>query len=385
MDLRTFIAVALAFVTAGCAAGETTTESSAGVPAYDLAGADEGKADGHAFDANDLISDHLFTDWAFMDEDTVQSFLEKTPYGTRSFLADYEDGGERVASRIVASAKRNQINPLVLIVKLQVETSLIFKTSVPSRYTLDRATGCGCPDNLVGCYQADAGLMPQIDCAARLLRTYLRQIEADGMTLTGWGVGKSMATADEIEVIPQTAGTAALYTYTPWVLRGRGGNWLFWNVYRKYARVMQRDRPNHRWIGGPCYGPSDCGYADAVCIPSHARRGVGTCSLPCERVCPDSRTPFTATTFCVAPTASEGDAGLCISQCDEGLFPGNDGCRTDQACVRVARAEDIETTRFVCAPDGVTLSTVPTEMDSDDDESPPEDDPEDEAGRGPGR
>ena len=372
VDLRTTIAVALAVVACGCAAGETTSAPSAGVPAYDLAPADELKADGYTFDFNDLISDQVFTDWAFMDEDAVQGFLEHTPYDTRSFLADYVEGDERVATRIVTSAKRHQINPLLLLVKLQVETSLIFKTSVPSRYTLDRATGCGCPDDRPGCYQIDAGLMPQINCTARLLRAYLRQIEADGVTITGWGVGKRMTSGDDVEVTPRTAGTAALYTYTPWVLRGQGGNWLLWNVYRKYALAVRRDRPNYRWIGGPCDGPSDCGYAGAVCLPSDARRGVGTCSLPCERVCPDPGTLFTATTFCVGPTTPEDASGLCVSQCDEALFPENDGCRTGQACVYAARAGEGVTAQWVCAPDGVVLSiSTPSEMEPDDEQPPP--------------
>ena len=32
-----------------------------------------------------------------------------------------------------------------------------------------------------------------------------------------------------------TSATAALYAYTPWVLVGRGGTWLVWNVTKKYA------------------------------------------------------------------------------------------------------------------------------------------------------
>ena len=30
--------------------------------------------------------------------------------------------------------------------------------------------------------------------------------------------------------------TASLYAYTPWVLVNTGGNWLVWNITRKYEQ-----------------------------------------------------------------------------------------------------------------------------------------------------
>ena len=48
-------------------------------------------------------------------------------------------------------------------------------------------------------------------------------------------VGHSSRTLDPKTVTPVTSATAALYAYTPWVLVGRGGTWLVWNVTKKYA------------------------------------------------------------------------------------------------------------------------------------------------------
>ncbi len=381
MGLRALIGLLTALLIGGCATGQSPPESPPDPPAYDLAPPDEGKADGYVFDSGLLISDALFLDWGFMDADEIQAFLEDTPYGSRSFLADYRHGTTTVAQHIAKVAKVYEINPMILLVKLQVETSMIFKTAPPSAHTLDRATGCGCPDDHLGCFSSDAGLLPQIECTGRLLYAYLEQIETRGTTVSGWGPNKTKITSDGLSITPRSAATAALYTYTPWVLQGRGGNWLLWNVYRKYSMKVQRKRPNHRWIGGPCEGPSDCGFDDAVCLPGY-RGGLGTCTLACDRVCPDNGGLFTATTFCID---SDGlrratSDGVCMAQCDPSLFPDGDGCREDHECKRLARYGDTDVSRTVCVPghhDGVSL-------EEPDDEPAPEAEPEDDERADPG-
>ena len=50
-------------------------------------------------------------------------------------------------------------------------------------------------------------------------------------TIGGWAPGRSKLTSEGLSVTPYNSATAALYTYTPWVLTGTGGNWLFWNVF----------------------------------------------------------------------------------------------------------------------------------------------------------
>ena len=51
-----------------------------------------------------------------------------------------------------------------------------------------------------------------------------------------WVAGRGRRTLDKIWVVPGNHATASLYAYTPWVLRGSGGNWLVWNVTRKMER-----------------------------------------------------------------------------------------------------------------------------------------------------
>ena len=141
MGLRALFGLAAALLVGGCATGESVPELSAEPPLYDLSPPDEGKADGYIFDSSLLITDALFADWGYMDAQEIQAFLEETPYGSRSFLADYRNGATTVAEHIAKVAKVYEINPMILLVKLQVETSMIFKTVQPTGHTLDRATG----------------------------------------------------------------------------------------------------------------------------------------------------------------------------------------------------------------------------------------------------
>ena len=98
--------------------------------AADLVPTEEGKSDGYgrAFDPNRLMDDDVFEDADYLSVDDIQAFLEETPYGTRSFLAEYVAQGESVSEMLHSAATEYGINPLVLITKLQVETSLVFQT-----------------------------------------------------------------------------------------------------------------------------------------------------------------------------------------------------------------------------------------------------------------
>ena len=318
------------------------------VPAVDLVGTEDGKADGTTFNADDLIDDSVFTDAAFLDVDAVQTFLEGTPYGTRSFLADYVRDGESAAEAIIDAAQTHQINPLVLLTKLQVEAGLISKMTVPPQRLLDQAMGCACPDNRP-CSRAEAGFANQIDCAAQLLREYIDDIAQTGRTWTGWGIGVTKTTLDPERVTPENAATAALYTYTPWVLRNRGGNWLFWNIYRKYSRYMLSSRPNYRWVGGECADDASCPFDGGSCLTSFPG---GLCTTSCWQFCPDSGNPYTSMTFCTdLGTELTGVAdGRCVPRCDERLFPATDGCREGYSCQTATRHGDPTVEQEVCLP-----------------------------------
>jgi hypothetical protein len=198
---------------------------------------DTGKADGVAavFNANDVLADELFVAGDSMDVEDVQAFLEESPYGNRSWLASHEIDGVPVAQLIVDAARAEQIHPLVLVARMQVETSLVSKTVQPSQRLIDRALGCGCPDGGT-CSSSFAGLAGQLTCGAQTMRRWFdASIDGSGE----WRKDHTSRTLDPRNVTPANHATASLYAYTPWVLVGSGGTWLAWNVTRKYVRYAE--------------------------------------------------------------------------------------------------------------------------------------------------
>lgn len=194
----------------------------------------DGKADGvpASFDQNNVIDDATLTAAGSLTVEDVQSFFEDNPYGTRSWLASYEVNGVTAAEMVIEAAQTHEVNPIVLLARMQVETSLVSKTTKPTQRLIDRALGCGCPDG-GSCNSAYSGLQKQLDCGARTLRRwYDASIDGSGQ----WRKGVTRKTLDPKRVTPANHATATFYAYTPWVLVGRGGTWLAWNVTRKYTR-----------------------------------------------------------------------------------------------------------------------------------------------------
>ena len=218
-------------------------------------------------------------------------------------------------------------------------------------HQLDRAMGCGCPDNDPSCGAAPKGLANQIDCAARLFRMYLTELESRSQTRSGGeSVGqrkRSILNPSHLEMRRQPR-----CTYTPWVLRNEGGNWLFWNVYNRFAESCPKIDPIivssvdrvpmivTQFENGVCLFQQDLGEADTS---DDELEQVGVCSQPCERACPDRSQPNTAITFCAA---IGGQATA--SRCDESMFITNDGCqRVSVASRRNDPAMRAELSRFV--------------------------------------
>jgi hypothetical protein len=225
-------AILVAGVLCACAADEYETEHDE--PADFEVDPDDGKADGvpPTFDQNNVVDDPLFTNVTAMTVEDVQAFLDKSPYGTRSWLASHQLDGKTAAEMLVEVGMMYEVNPLLLLVRMQVETSLVSKTATPSQRSIDRALGCGCPDG-GSCNAAYRGLQKQLDCGARILRKWY-DASIEGTAQWRKGVGRN--TLDPKRVTPANHATASFYAYTPWVLVGRGGNWLAWNVARKYVR-----------------------------------------------------------------------------------------------------------------------------------------------------
>lgn len=308
--------LSVAFVTAW--AGYGTTQGPGGLytghgePAdFQVPPAGDEKSDAFpsSFNRHRILSQAYFTNSGIVGLAAVQRFLEETPYGKRCWLADEWIGDKTASQAIVDVAVEKGLNPIVLLVRMQVEQSLISKVERPGQFKVDFAFGCGCLDGQ-DCDEYFRGLDRQLACAADVLVT-AQQASLDG---TGrWRAGKATTSLDGIGVTPYNHATAALYQYTPWVLPGEGGNWLVWNVTRKFSRhfhdlgLLDLSDPllDDPWVGRPCADHDDClfnkGSLTGFCYvftPDGGSEAKGFCSLPCEGYCPDLEGH--ATTFCAS-------------------------------------------------------------------------------------
>ena len=220
---------------ASCAGAGPTHDEPSDFDPVDWTGPD-GKADfagvPAVFDKNDIMEDVILTADTAVDGNAVQAFLESSPYGTRSWLADVTLDGKRFSDDLVAIAGAQGVDPVVLLARMQVESSLVSATVRPSATRINTALGCGCPDSS-NCASAYRGLSNQLTCAAQVLTDRFGESQ-DGSG--DWRKGHAHKTSDPTWVTPRSNATAALYAYTPWVLQGTGGNWLVWNVSRKFLK-----------------------------------------------------------------------------------------------------------------------------------------------------
>src|SRR5258708_7337350 len=81
------------------------------------------------FDRNNIMSDVVMTT-AAVDATAVQGFLEQSPYG-RSWLADLQISGARFSDHLVGIATQYGLDPIVLLSRMQVESSLVSATRTP--------------------------------------------------------------------------------------------------------------------------------------------------------------------------------------------------------------------------------------------------------------
>ena len=197
----------------------------------------DGKADSSGvpavFDRNNIMDDSVFTAAQAVNGNAVQAFLEASPYG-KSWLATATLDGMRFSDDLIAIATAQNIDPIVLLARMQVESSLVSATTTPSQSRIDAALGCGCPD-ASACSDQYSGLSRQLRCAAEVLSSKFAESQSDSGL---WNKGKTRNTDDPLAVTPGSNATAALYAYTPWVLLNTGGNWLVWNVSRRFLKAF---------------------------------------------------------------------------------------------------------------------------------------------------
>jgi hypothetical protein len=205
------------------------------------------------FDRNTVITDVEMLDSAAFSAAEVDAFL-KRPYphlsSEGSCLSRMTFGGKSAGTIIVETSKKYGLNPLFLLTHLQKESSLIGNTAQTcSQSRLDKAFGCGCPDNQA-CDPTFTGFQKQLDCAGKLTKSYLDDLATKGYTIANWKVGAGKKTLDGYTVTPKGKAAAVLYTYTPWVGdKSSGGNpapfgnYLFWKVWGGYAKTLDYNGP----------------------------------------------------------------------------------------------------------------------------------------------
>jgi len=206
---------------AGLLAGSVAAVACAAQPADEVVGGDRSSVTQSEFDKNMLVSDTAMRDSTAMTTEDIQAFLDKTPWNKKSVLATYEEGGKSAAEIMHDAAEKYGINPLELLVRVQMEQGLINKTTA-SEESISIAFGCGCPHSPV-CSSKYEGFANQADCAAGTLRRSMDKAVTTNGTVSGWKRGAEKLTQDKVEVVPQNAATAALYTYTPYVGEAGGG------------------------------------------------------------------------------------------------------------------------------------------------------------------
>ncbi|MBQ3445500.1 hypothetical protein IJG29_02120, partial [Candidatus Saccharibacteria bacterium] len=207
--------------------------------------AEVGAASLAEFDPGYIISDYQMGRYDSMTEAEIQKFLtSKNSCGNRSY-SDYKwlsensvatwhfkeghfvclseelfgDGevigsGETAAHIIWQAAQDYKINPQVIMVLLQKETSLI-TDPIPNNYDYRKAAGYGCPDT-AACSSKYYGFKNQVRNAAALFRTVL-----DG-GWTNYPLGNNYvqynpsAACGGSMVNIRSLATSALYRYTPY-------------------------------------------------------------------------------------------------------------------------------------------------------------------------
>ncbi len=297
------------------------------------------------FDRNDLIDIATFTDVEAIDAVQVQRFVARTPYGLPSFLETYQSNGTRAADAIVRVARTYRINPLVLLVFLQIEGGLIGERNYPlPPERVEYVFRCGCLA-ASKCLPELAGIDRQLECMGRQLRGALEAIAASGATAGGWGPDRTSTTLDGLKVTPKNESTAAIYERIPALRVDEDkGVWIFWNVYTLYATSIDYGGPlgsgggTGRGIGDACESDGVCGEGN-ICSTDYPG---GYCTKSCTGDCPNSADRPEA--FC----AQFAEGGYCFVVCN----PGAPACRQGYSCSNVRRfgSADNRDAKTVCIP-----------------------------------
>ena len=190
------------------------------------------------FNAGNIMSDYIMSDYTSMSESSIQSFLKSknSCNNTNTSLANiYPDhnyhivnghfvcmaeesfDGESAAHIIWQAAQDYRINPKVLIVLLEKEQGLITDTWPNSDLQYRSATGYGCPDT-AACDSQYYGFKNQVRNSAKFFR---KNLDGDP-NWTNYPIGRNSVLYNPDQncgssiVNIENLATGALYTYTPY-------------------------------------------------------------------------------------------------------------------------------------------------------------------------
>lgn len=203
------------------------------------------------FTKNLLITDKEMTDNSWMGVKAIQNFLtEKGSVLATTTATDIDGEDKSVAQIIKRVADDYTLNPMLFLVLAQKESSAITRSTMSTAIS-EYMLGFGVCDS---CSYADAaqyaGISSQLESAGDTIRNgYLASIESRGYTISGWGPNITKTTLDGIEVTPENAATAAMYTYNPWVGAYGGGD-PRWGANSLFQKLWQEWNPGTKYPNG---------------------------------------------------------------------------------------------------------------------------------------
>ncbi len=188
------------------------------------------------FNAGFIISDQELFAANTMNAESIQDFLDSQPGVLKNHVDIDIDGLIKTSAMIIdAAAKRHQINPQILLVKLQKEMGLITDTT-PKQSQFDWAMGYGVCDDCDVTHPSVIkykGFAKQIDNAAE----FMAYVPVNQEKFY-FKAGESYTISGE-DVYIQNGVTSALYNYTPHI----HGNEIFSALWEK-------------WFGTTVYHPN---------------------------------------------------------------------------------------------------------------------------------
>lgn len=210
-----------------------------------------------AYNAGAIIDDWKFVNKDTMAEGDIQAFLvSKNSVCLKNYQSPEPTGGGNYGGNVAASrviyrtAQLHGINPQVILVTLQKETSLITRGDCPD-WVYRTSMGMGCPDG-ADCDAQYFGFSKQVWEGTKLLRNCYYQDKP------GWFCSYVPYTTAFVRYNPnQSCGgtnvyisnraTASLYTYTPYQPGGRPGCEAYGNL--NFSNLMDS------WFPGGVYTP----------------------------------------------------------------------------------------------------------------------------------